>query len=526
MSRKNKKRPRGEEDQNGIITVATIGGIGAVLVVFIVLVTNFKTLIEWSPQIKIIALVLALVVLALSHIFIRRCKYKSGFVALILGIFQPKTVLVGKAAPELSLKVVRLGSVSFVLLLASAHTVSVFFAPRPPIGSQSLYYVVVLDAAERMNTIFEGRTKWEAAQDTALDMLEDTNDHSNFGLVLIGGQSANRDGTDLCKLPSKAIIPITSDDGYVLDPGKLVKSNVTKNIDSQLPTSGGSFGEAFSLATFQMQDLPQGMIKVIIFISDSSDDCKEGGEDDEWDILLRKIKAAEDTGITVHSEIIVLDESYNPSVEEFAAKVRDMNQVDVQTVGIPNTNVEIAHTEEERQQIIIRVEQRIQIFLQQQLVAQVTSSPLPPTQMAGFFTEIATVYRHEATQDVARTPKLNTIVPVSSYTSTATLTPTETFTPTFTLTPSETFTPVTLTMTLVPTLTWTPVYIPPTEEPPTRVPPTRVPPTPIPPTPDVCNLSCSQNPDATAICNDCTYSFAENHTGACSNHDGVMKWCD
>lgn len=105
---------------------------------------------------------------------------------------------------------------------------------------------------------------------------------------------------------------------------------------------------------------------------------------------------------------------------------------------------------------------------------------------------------------------------------------------TVTPTPTVTNTPTpTLTLTLTPTPTLRPVYIPPTSTPT---------PTPIPPTPtqremsddDFINSIISEvqtraysnavSPDATARCNDGTYSTSLSHRTTCSHHGGVAQW--
>jgi hypothetical protein len=504
--------------------------------------------------------------------YVKKEKNKQSLIALI-----NKLLVIGGGIKEQIdskslVKIVRWGSVSFIVLVGVSFVVSWFIQPKsstPPF-SESLYYMVVLDASGDMMSSFDGKTKWEAARDAVQKILGDFNDHSNYGLILVGGRKLEGSNNDPCQSPSTPNIPVVKKAGEVLSQKKLLKTAVLDYIEAQIPSGGGSFGRAFSLAQFQLQDLPKEMIKTIIFITGSSDSC---ANQDEWEELLRKINEAKQLGINVQSEIIILDETRNPSIEEFIKKVNAANQVTEDPAGSSPVNVQVVHTNIELQQTIIIVIQNIEVNVTELLGTKAASTPRSPTQAALMSTEIATVYLHFIpTYTEVPVPTIPTFTPISTITLTLTRTetftpkPTRTFTPTATcygtctptFTPTETQIPTptatcngTCTPTCTPTRTRTPTptatcygtctststptptvtlrifptftFPPVTNTPiPTTPIPTDTPGTSVPPT--ECTLTCTAG--VTAICNDCSYSYAEHHTGACAGHQGVKVWCD
>jgi hypothetical protein len=266
----------------------------------------------------------------------------------------------------------------------------------PTPKTQGVYYMIVLDASAKMTEAFDGQTKWDAANESINAILEGLEPGANYGLVTVGG-SAFAEGVDPCDEPSNV--------KSLFAP----RENVSDQIAQLQPVGGGSFYTAFVLAKNQFEGLPENTVRVVIYITGSSDSC-DGG--DEWMDLERLLTVNDDAGVKLHSEIIILDEKGGFTAQSFLEKLSSLSD---------NVNVQ---------------------FPQNILALQEAAA-----------TVITNVNVH-IKNTIASYP---TLTPVLSPTSTLTPKPgTPTLTPTITATPSITLT------TGAPTtaLTWTPSVTP------------------------------------------------------------------
>ena len=359
-------------------------------------------------------------------------------------------------------RIIRFGLGGFILLICAASVykkaeslaVSYFATStptlQPVIGARSNYYMVVLDASEKMASSFDGRTKWDAAKYAAEKILGYLNPHSNYGLVLIGGKNPHESGSDACRMPSAPVIPLVDEEGYVFPPENLSISGVLTEISQQGPLGEGTFSEGFSLATNQLGDLPLDAVKMIIFIAGSSDSC--AGEDD-WTELETAISLVRN--IEVYKEIIVLPEPDDPAAEEFVEKINqpDQSSEAPSTGGDLNTHAEAPNDFEELEQSIQDVVRRLEEYVRLRGRAQEAGAGTNPIPASSSRTGTPT----KIGKSGSRVPELISVVPTLTCTSTSTATLTETSTPTASIT--NTVTPTigaTGTNTLIP-------YYPPTK---------------------------------------------------------------
>src|SRR5678815_5207952 len=148
----------------------------------------------------------------------------------------------------------------------------------------------VLEASAGMTKAFDGKTQWDAARDRANTILAELEPGASYGLVTVGG-SASNEGVDPCGEPS------------ALKSFYAPRQKVNDQIAQLQPMGGGSLYTAFVLAKNQFEGLPENTVRILIYITGSSDACKS---QDEWralDGLLSKEAAA---GEKFYSEIIVL----------------------------------------------------------------------------------------------------------------------------------------------------------------------------------------------------------------------------
>jgi len=292
------------------------------------------------------------------------------------------------------------------LILNTATTIPSF---TPTSASSSVYYMIALDASARMNGPFDGKTKWDAARAALQTILDGLEPGANYGLTVIGASTAG-EGVDPCNEPSVAQTPFSA------------RSAVGNQIDRLQPAEGGSLYAAFSLARRQFEGLPRDTVKALIVITDSADECRS---QDEWKGLENLYKVVDETGLEFRTEIIVLDETVNPTASAAANRiVRLSTEVNLH---FPTDNALLAEVNE-------TVVGGVTDYVESAIAARPTQTP---ESLRFTFTPESGL-------------PTNTLG-ASSYT----LTPkpgTATFTPTITLTPA----PVTFTATLTPTITRTP----------------------------------------------------------------------
>src|SRR5262245_17792291 len=165
----------------------------------------------------------------------------------------------------------------------------------PTSVSSSIYYMIVVDASAAMSEPFDGSTKMDAARQAVQGIMAGLDPGANYGLVLLGGSPTN-DESDLCTQPSVARIPFSA------------QAAVSSQIAQLQPLGGGSMYSAFVVARQQFETLPPETARVLIMITDTSDECSS---QDEWKTLETLSKALDEVGLEFHSEIIVLDQNEN-----------------------------------------------------------------------------------------------------------------------------------------------------------------------------------------------------------------------
>ena len=211
------------------------------------------------------------------------------------------------------------GILTAILLAAGYKAIDEHFTPPPEPVSRSVYSMIVLDATEKMNQKFEGSTsKWEAVQTTFQDYFMRANRFSNYGMIVIGGGNPQEKETQACDIPSVPLIPLVHDDGdgTITLAKDLSLENLQNGFRSQQPNGEGSLSLAFFRAKDQLENLPvaRDSIRIIVLVTSASDDCK--GEID-WDGLINDIQLVSKV-ISIHKELILLDEIIPPRLEEIA----------------------------------------------------------------------------------------------------------------------------------------------------------------------------------------------------------------
>lgn len=266
----------------------------------------------------------------------------------------------------------------------------------PTPKAQGVYYMIVLDASAKMNEAFDGRTKWDAANESINAILEGLEPGANYGLVTVGGSSSG-EAVDLCYEPSNV--------KSIFAP----RQNISNQVAQLQPVGGGSLYTAFVLAKNQFEGLPENTVRILIYITGSSDACKGR---DEWKDLERLLTINESAGVKLYSEIIILDEKGGFATQSLLEKISKKSD---------NVNVQVPQNFSVLQQSAVTVVTNVNVYIHNTIASYPTVTP-----------------------EISPTP---------------TLTPkpgTPTLTPTITVTPSITPT------TGVPTtfLTWTPTITP------------------------------------------------------------------
>src|SRR5688572_26426483 len=103
---------------------------------------------------------------------------------------------------EIQPTVTRIPPTAYPTALTPLTPTTVFIPTFTPTSvSESIYYMIVVDASEKMNEPFDGRTKMDAAREVVQGIMAGLDPGANFGLVLIGG-SATNEAVDPCGQPS------------------------------------------------------------------------------------------------------------------------------------------------------------------------------------------------------------------------------------------------------------------------------------------------------------------------------------
>lgn len=288
-------------------------------------------------------------------------------------------------------------------------TVTPILQPTPTPLSNAVYYMIVFDASRRMSNIFDGGSKWDAARETVEAILAGLEPGANYGLVSIGG-SHSTEGSDPCSEPSVTRLPFST------------KTELTERLNTLELAGTGSISTAYALAQEQFVGLSRNTIRVLIYISNSSDGCTDR---DEWSELQRQLEYNAKVKEDFYSEIIIVDQKIDPAIQKLAnryAKADD--KVNIQFLQ-NNAGVSDAAN---------LVLTNVSNYVQETVATRPTESPLLSSYTLTPGTTTATF-----TPSITSTPTL-TYTP--TITTTPTIGPTATITPTWTpsSTPSATFT--------------------------------------------------------------------------------------
>jgi len=275
----------------------------------------------------------------------------------------------------------------------------------PTPKAQGVYYMIALDASVKMTEAFDGRTKWDAANASINAILEGLEPGANYGLVTVGG-SAFAEGVDPCNEPSNV--------KSIFAP----RQNVSDQIAQLQPAGGGSLYSAFVLAKNQFEGLPENTVRMLIYITGSSDAC--AGRD-EWKDLERLLTISDDAGVKLYNEIIILDEKNGIATQSLLEKISSLSD---------KVNVQAPQSFPALQQASAAVVTNVNIYINNTIANYPTLTP-------------------EISPTFTLTPKPGT----PTLTPTITVTPSMTLTtgaPTAMLTWTPTITPVTPSATPVP----------------------------------------------------------------------------
>jgi hypothetical protein len=295
-------------------------------------------------------------------------------------------------------------TLTFTPTTSSTPTLPPTFTSTPTPTStpkeHGIYYMLVLDASEKMLESFDGKTKWDAALGAINAILESREEEANYGLVVIGGSELPTD-TDPCSQPSVPILVFSS------------RQAVLDYVNDLEPLGGGSIFAAFNLAKDQFKSLPENTVRNLVFITGSSDACEKRNE---WDDLERAFKFPGGIGVELYSEIIVLEQN-----RILSETIEDQFQ-DVSTnlnVQSPTNFITLSQT---NNSVIYNVLNNVTNYIETTIASFSTSTPLPV-----IFT---------ATRSLTPRPGETITMPPTSNPSN-----TPTFTPTFIPTLTKTFTP-------------------------------------------------------------------------------------
>lgn len=278
----------------------------------------------------------------------------------------------------------------------------------PTPKAQGVYYMIVLDASAKMTEAFGGKTKWDAARDSINAILEGLEPGANYGLVTVGGSSSG-ESVDPCNEPSNVKSFFAP------------RQNIGNQITQLQPAGGGSLYTAFVLAKNQFEGLPENTVRMLIYITGSSDACASR---DEWKDLERLLTINDDAGVKLYSEIIILDENGGFATQSLLEKISSLSD---------NVNVQVPQNILALQQSSTTVVNNVNIYINNTIANYPTLTPeVSPT-----FTLTSKPGTPTLTPSITVTPSLTltTGAPTTALTWTPSVTP---------VTPSATPVPATL----------------------------------------------------------------------------------
>ena len=239
--------------------------------------------------------------------------------------------------------------------LTPTATVTATFTVTPSATAtpkkQGVYYMIILDASSKMTEAFDGKTKWEVARDSINAILSGLEPGANYGLVTIGGASSG-EGVDPCNEPSNVRSPFAP------------QPNISAQINQLQPVGGGSLSTAFTLANAQFEGLPENTVRVLIYITNSSDACESR---DEWKELGKLFADNDKAGVKLHSEIIVLDQNLKPADQNALKSINSLSK---------NVNLQIPQNISDLPQVYATVLSNIGVYINKTIASYPTSTPI------------------------------------------------------------------------------------------------------------------------------------------------------
>jgi von Willebrand factor type A domain len=216
---------------------------------------------------------------------------------------------------------------------------------------QGVYYMIVLDASSKMTEAFDGKTKWDVARDSINAILAGLEPGANYGLVTIGGTSSG-EGVDPCNEPSNVRSPFAP------------RQNISDQIAQLQPLGGGSLSTAFSLANDQFAGLPENTVRVLIYITNSSDACASRNE---WQELGKLFADNDKAGVKLHTEMIVLDQNLKPADQNTLKGINSLSK---------NVNLQIPQNISALPQVYATALSNIGVYINKTIASYPTSTPI------------------------------------------------------------------------------------------------------------------------------------------------------
>lgn len=336
-------------------------------------------------------------------------------------------------------------------------------------AARRLYYVIVVDASERMKTrLPDGETKWTVAQKSVEFWLDTVVlPEANSGLYIFGGGAAD------CKSAAKASVPISEN---ALD-------QIREALRTLEPSGQAAFCTALAQAAKELQKTKESdPVRTVIIITGGGDDCYS--KELPWarvQDLLEEIK--ED--IEISAELIVLGE--DPAIPTLVAYYQNDEKVSVRVAPdalVAQTRIAEAAATKAREFETAVPTAVAEVRATATAAAQTVTFPKDtPTLTLQAVSPPANTPTSTATATLSPPPRT---IPSETYTATPALTPIAVPLPTATPSPSSmpTNTPTSVptstpthTPTSTPTLTptSTPTHTPTPTDTPTPPPPTTSP---------------------------------------------------
>jgi len=223
------------------------------------------------------------------------------------------------------------------------------FTPTPK--AQGVYYMIIVDASQAMQESFDGQPKWDLANSAINSILENFEPGSNYGLIVVGGEPTLA-GVDTCNEPSSLRVPFSP------------RTAITNQITQLQPAGGGSIYSAFVLARNQFEGLDDRTVRVLIYITGSSDTCSR----DEWKDIQSYLKTQGSSVATPHAEIIVLDPDGNFTAQNVPQTIQALSK---------NINIQTPQNKAALQQTVGTVVDNINTYVQETINNFPTLTPIP-----------------------------------------------------------------------------------------------------------------------------------------------------